>query len=220
MSGLSNTNKTTTPNSKGPDIATPLEQSSTNDKSEKFSTVIDDETVATDRKFICQETKNFLELKEAINQLQVSFEEKIKYDSSKEIQISKLHSELQEHKNRLVFKILNPLVLDLITLHDNIGKVSAELRKTNPENNTRLYESFQTDIEDILFRYGYEAFATGDEVVEFDSKRQRVVKTITTTQASQDRKIAERLRKGFKYEDTIIRAEMVTVYTFQSAPAT
>ena len=81
-----------------------------------------------------------------------------------------------------------------------------------------MYESFQTDIEDILYRYGFEAYSTNIEDVEFDSKRQRIAKTLTTDDISRDRKIAERLRKGFIYEGNIIRPEMVSVYTFKLPP--
>lgn len=188
-------------------ISQPIDNASENHQHEKAN---------SDIPKIDHESEIFRELIKKIDFLQVSFDEKIKFDLSKENQIASLHSELQTYKSGLMIKILKPLVLDLISIHDNVGKISAEHKKSVSELKIDVYESFQTDIEDTLYRYGFEAFSTGDDVIEFDSKRQRVAKTIVSNDASMDRKIAERLRKGFTYEGIIIRPEMVTVYTYKA----
>jgi len=223
MSGFSNSNDLSQPTENSPDHQKTGPQLQNNDlvqiEKQNIEIVLknDQDSPGPDKN--CQSDKIVIQLKEAFSNLQISFEEKIKYDLSKESQIDKLHSELQEHKNGLILKILKPLVLDLITLHDNIGKILAELKKTSSEVNLKLYESFQTDIEDILYRYGFESYASKEDVVEFDSKRQRIAKTLSTDDISRDRQIAERLRKGFTYEGNIIRPEMVSVYTFKLPPA-
>ncbi len=222
MSGFSNSGDLTQPAKNSPEHQKSDPQFKNIDlvqiEKQEFELALKNEQDSSDADKICQSDKIVIQLKEALSNLQVSFEEKIKYDLSKESQIDKLHSELQDHKNGLILKILKPLVLDLITLHDNTGKILAELKKTSSEVNLKLYESFQTDIEDILYRYGFESYSTNIEDVEFDSKRQRIAKTLTTDEISRDRKIAERLRKGFIYEGNIIRPEMVSVYTFKLPP--
>lgn len=224
MSGFSNSNDLSQPTENSPEHQKTGPQSQNIDlvqiEKQNIELVLknDQDSPGPDKN--CQSDKIVIQLKEALSNLQVSFEEKIKYDLSKESQIDKLHSELQEHKNGLILKILKPLVLDLITLHDNTGKILLEYKKSSSsEVNLKLYESFQTDIEDILYRYGFESYASKEDVVEFDAKRQRIAKTLSTDDISRDRQIAERLRKGFTYEGNIIRPEMVSVYTFKLPPA-
>jgi molecular chaperone GrpE len=158
---------------------------------------------------------DILELKESIKGLGEAFEIKIKYDTAKEAQINKLHAELQEYKSGLYLNILKPIVLDLITMHDNFGKLIYERSKSLSSDELKLYSGIQTDIEDILYRYGFECFSTDADVVDFDSKRQRIAKTSVTNDESKDRKISERLRKGFTYQGLLIRPEFVNVYTYK-----
>lgn len=158
---------------------------------------------------------DILELKELIKGLSDSFEIKIKYDTAKETQINKLHAELQEYKSGLILSILKPIALDLIIMHDNFGKLAHDRSKSLTNDELNLCSDVQTDIEGILYRYGFECFSTDADVVVFDSKRQRVAKTSITNDASKDRKISERLRKGFTYQGSLIRPEIVNVYTYK-----
>jgi len=158
---------------------------------------------------------DILELKELIRGLNDAFEIKIKYDTAKEAQINTLHAELQEYKSGFLLNILKPIVLDLITMHDNFGKMVYDRSKSQSSDELKLYSDVQTDIEDILYRYGFECFSTDPDVVDFDSKRQRIAKTSITNDASKDRKISERLRKGFTYQGSLIRPEIVNVYTYK-----
>lgn len=158
---------------------------------------------------------DILELKESIKGLVESFEVKIKYDLAKESQINKLHAELQEYKSGFILNILKPIVHDLITMHDNFGKLVYDRSKSLSSDELKLYSGIQTDIEDILYRYGFECFSTDADVVDFDSKRQRIAKTSVTNDESKDRKISERLRKGFTYQGLLIRPEFVNVYTYK-----
>lgn len=156
-------------------------------------------------------------LVEEIAQLRTTFDEKIKHDHGRETVIDRLHSELQEYKADLMLKVLKPVVLDLINLHDDIGKIVAAHHAGQGEPLLlKLVGSFQSDVEDILYRHGFEAFTTDNP--EFDPKRQRALRTLATVDASLDRRVAERLRKGFRYQDRIIRPEMVAVYTYKPAP--
>jgi molecular chaperone GrpE len=100
-------------------------------------------------------------------------------------------------------------------MHDNFGKMVYDRSKSQSSDELKLYSDVQTDIEDILYRYGFECFSTDPDVVDFDSKRQRIAKTSITNDASKDRKISERLRKGFTYQGSLIRPEIVNVYTYK-----
>jgi len=154
------------------------------------------------------------QLKGGIQELKASFDEKVKFDVGREAVIDRLHAELQEYKADLVLKILKPVALDLINLHDDVGKILIAHQAEEAEtaaNLVKLIASFRSDIEDILYRHGFEAFSKGD--VEFDPKCQRAFRTVSTGEVAMDRKIVERLRKGFKYEGRVVRPEIVAVYT-------
>lgn len=159
-------------------------------------------------------------LQARLDALAESFEDKIKYDSSREAIIDRLHAELQEYKNDLALKILKPLVLDLIQFHDDLGKTVAARRERldEPGAAAQLLEvlaSYQTDVESMLYRNGIETFTTDQS--DFDPKRQRVVKSVPTPDASQNKKVAERIRKGFQYEGRVLRPEMVNVFVAEAA---
>ena len=154
--------------------------------------------------------------------LQRGFEAKIKYDASKEKIIDNLHRELQNAREDLHFKILRPVFVDLIAMYDDMCKLIAHAsRATDTDTGqNRLFidsiDSFLEAIEEILARNGVTAFSMdGDQLVQ---QRQRVVETIPTGEVGLDSHIAERRRKGFAYEDKILRPELVATYRYKDAP--
>src|SRR5262249_12803945 len=109
--------------------------------------------------------------------------------------------------------------IDLIQLHDDIGKV-AILPGEGPSEAADearkwvgLLEGFQKGIEDILYRQGVEPFEVEEET--FDPRRQRAVARVPTGHESLNKKVAARLRKGFRAGDRVIRPEIVSVYAFK-----
>jgi molecular chaperone GrpE len=120
-------------------------------------------------------------------------------------------------------KVQRPIFIDLIQLHDDIGKMIAARAASDPQPDRNqgvlgVIESIQTAIEDILYRQGVEPFALeGDE---FDPRKQRAVSTQVTDDPRLNKRVASRLRKGFHAGDKLIRPEVVTVFTFRPPPAT
>lgn len=157
------------------------------------------------------------DLQQHLERLQQTFDDKLRYDAGREAVIDRLHAELQEYKADLTFKILRPLCLDLIHLHDEVDKLvtahQAAARSEDAAKLLGLYRTFQADIEAILARYGFDKLITSEP--QFDGKRQRVVGTVPTDDPQRDRTIAERNRPGFIYETRIVRPESVTVYVYQ-----
>src|SRR5437667_6699347 len=62
-------------------------------------------------------------LVDEMQSLRHDFDTKVKYDESKERQIDSLHRELQAYREGFHFKILRPLFIDLIAVHDDLGKL-------------------------------------------------------------------------------------------------
>lgn len=155
---------------------------------------------------------------EALHQ---DFETKLKYDAAKDRQLDALHKELQAHRDDLYFKILRPVLMDLIAMYDDLhsiarhedGRDSANLSEGEVRMRRNL-ASFADTIEEILDRYGVSAFTEeGDSVFP---QRQRSIKQVETSETGQDRRIAERLRKGFCHGDKVLRPEIVATYKVAS----
>jgi molecular chaperone GrpE len=154
--------------------------------------------------------------------LQTTFERELRAEATRERVVDRLHAELQDYKQDFLLKVQRPIFIDLIQLHDDIGKMidsrvpadaglerSAEIRGN--------LEPIQTAIEDILYRQGVEPFAL--EGTEFDPRKQRAVSTQTTDDPGLNKRVAARLRKGFCAGDKLIRPEIVAVFTFRQTPA-
>src|SRR5262249_54828965 len=119
-----------------------------------------------------------------------------------------------------LLKVQRPIFVDLIQLHDDLGKM-IEARApadAEPERAAGLrgtLESIQTAIEDILYRQGVEPFTV--EGNAFDPRRQRAVATAASEDLDLNKTIATRLRRGFQAGEKVIRPEIVSVYTVRQA---
>jgi molecular chaperone GrpE len=162
------------------------------------------------------------QLTRRLDSLQAILERAQRAEASRERVVDRLHAELQEYKQDLLLKVQRPIFIDLIQLHDDIGKM-IEARapdESEPERAAALrgiLESIQTAIEDILYRQGVEPFSV--EGVAFDPRRQRAVSTVASDDPGRNKTIAARLRKGFQSGEKLIRPEIVSVYTVCPAPA-
>lgn len=154
-----------------------------------------------------------------IEALSTRFDREIRAESTREKVVDRLHAELQEYKGDLLLNAMRPIFVDLIQLHDDVGKVAANAGgEASDESQARfagLLSGIQQGIEDILYRQGIEPFTHDSE--SFDARRQRAVSTVPTEDASQARKVADRHRKGFASGEKIIRPEVVSVYVLRAA---
>ena len=146
--------------------------------------------------------------------LQALFDREIRAEATRERIVDRLHAELQDYKQDLLLKVQRPIFVDLIQLHDDIGKMIDAQPPDDPDRAAAVrgtLESIRTAIEDILYRQGVEPFRVEGE--EFDPRRQRAVSTVPTEEAERNKTIAGRLRPGFQAGDKLIRPEIVSVYT-------
>ncbi|MFO0909250.1 MAG: nucleotide exchange factor GrpE [Isosphaeraceae bacterium] len=148
--------------------------------------------------------------------LQTRFDREIRAEATREKVVDRLHAELQEYKQDLLLNTLRPVFIDLIQLHDDIGKVAVAGPEASPAE-ARLIDlmrGFQQGIEDILYRQGVEPFE--NEGSTFDPRRQRAVSTAACGDSALNKTIAARIRKGFRAGDRVIRPEIVSVYAFKA----
>ena len=144
-----------------------------------------------------------------LDALQTAFDREIRAESTREKVVDRLHAELQEYKAGLILGILRPIFLDLIQLHDDLGKMTTSTATDPTPEVARLLDTQQA-IEDILYRQGVETFTEPGDT--FDPRRQRAMSTIPTDDPTLNKKVASRLRKGFQTGDKVIRPEFVSVH--------
>jgi molecular chaperone GrpE len=145
--------------------------------------------------------------------LQTLFEREIRAEATRERIVDRLHAELQEYKQDLLLKVQRPIFIDLIQLHDDIGKMIEAQPADEPDRAAAIrgtLESIRTAIEDTLYRQGVEPFQ--NEGQDFDPRRQRSVTTVPTDDPERNKTIAGRLRPGFQAGDKLIRPEIVSVH--------
>jgi molecular chaperone GrpE len=146
--------------------------------------------------------------------LREEFDTKLKYDASKERQIDSLHNELQAYRAGLHFKILRPVILDLISMHDDLSRLLESMPRENGmiplAQVLKNLESFQTSLEEILRRNGVEPYSVEGDT--FVSGRQRALQAVETPEPALDKQVARRVSKGFEYEEKVLRPELVVTY--------
>jgi len=155
-----------------------------------------------------------------LDSLRAILEREVRAEATRERVIDRLHAELQEYKQDLLLKIQRPIFVDLIQLHDDVGKMiearsSADAGDLQAGSVRGILESIQTAVEDILYRQGVEPFAL--EGNEFDPRKQRAISTLATEDPALSKTVAARLRKGFVAGEKLIRPEIVTVFTLRPA---
>ncbi len=149
------------------------------------------------------------------SELLKAFERKLALDSFKEEQIRELHNELQSYKADLLAKAIRPLVMGMIRLHEDMGKMVEFFQKSDEdklerERVLRNFEGLREDIVEVLNQNGIIAYRESGE--EFNLRRQRVLRKVPTSDPSLVGRVAEPLRYGFEQGDMIIQKEAVAVY--------
>src|SRR5262249_17189248 len=150
-------------------------------------------------------------LGQKLDALQTLFDREIRAEATREKVVDRLHAELQEYKQDLLLNVLRPVFVDLIQLHDDIGKIADA--QPEAEGEVRRLHSrpgFKRGTEATLSRQGVEPFVQEAEI--FDPRRQRAVATVATDDPAQNKTIAVRHRKGFQAGEKVIRPEIVSVY--------
>ena len=113
--------------------------------------------------------------------------------------IDELHAENQRLRDGLSRMILDPVVTDLIRLHDQLDGEARRLGGDQPDG--RLLRSFADDILEILERCGMDVFSAepGDL---FQRGQHRVVGVVPCEDESRHNTVAKVTAVGFRERDT------------------
>lgn len=158
-----------------------------------------------------------------VEEILQAFERKIAYDQTKQLQVDRLHEELQGHRSNLAASVARPVVTGVIHIHDGISRLLAALRTKPPETLTletlfKHLEEIQEDMELLLSHNGISTFR--EEGSTFDFRRQLALVKVPTQDPILADQVSASLRPGFEWGAQLLEKERVAVYTFQPpAPA-
>jgi molecular chaperone GrpE len=154
-------------------------------------------------------------LNNKMNKLLNLFEDKLSFDSFKEQQIDKLHSELQEYKSNLLAKINRPLINGLICMYDDLDKTLNKIRNDDEfsQKSIKIIENIFEDIKILLEENSVISYYEINET--FNPTKQQLAKKIMTKDIELVGKVAFSLRPGFELDNVIIRKEKVAVYVLE-----
>jgi molecular chaperone GrpE len=157
-----------------------------------------------------------------MDEVKEGFERKAQADKHREAIISKLHAELQEHKDDLYRKLLKPVIMDIILIIDDINKFAGHYRgvepsEMDPQKLLKALEDIPSDLEEALYRQGVEPVIC--EAETFDPARQKAIRTLATDDESKHRIVSQKLRTGFEWEGQVLRPEFVEVYKYEPEKA-
>lgn len=149
---------------------------------------------------------------ELLEKMNLKFDEKIARDKHKEQLFDKLYDELQSYKTDLYAQILKPFVLSTLSLWDNVNYSLEKLSDDDPATPTlKTYlQNIAESLINILEYNDVNAFEEEDTL--FNSRTQQVLKREPTNDPALHNHIAQRVRKGFRWQGVIIKKEYVTVY--------
>ena len=152
-----------------------------------------------------------------------AFDDKLRYDASKQQVIDRQHEELMGHRANLVAQATRPFIFGMIRHHAEIGKLLAAVRNAADAEMPaakvcELLASLQEDVEDVLGENGVAAYRA--EVSEpFDAVRQTVIgKALPTADETRSGTVAACLGSGFEHDGRILVKARVTAYRFESPP--
>lgn len=190
------------------------EEINTNEPSDNNDTSLPDEEInkkedTTEEANSPQEEKEVITL---LKELSEKFDKKIAVDKHKNELFDKMYDELNSYKTDIYSKILKPIIMDLIMYIDDTNKILRDIEKDNAEKIFKVLKDVPEDLLEVLERNGVEAFHENTEI--FNAKTQRVLKTIPTDDPEMDDKIESRIRQGYKWNDKVIKPEMIQCYKY------
>ena len=162
--------------------------------------------------------KNIENLNNKLDEMNEMFLKKIQSTSFEKEIADKLHNEIQEYRNDLHFQLIKPLILDLINMRESMKKGVKSFDKKTNEEKLKLLQSYMEEIEIILDNNNIEIYETNidsREDVNFDTKRQKIIKKIETSDEKLHGKIYKISSSGYMYSEKIISHEKVEDYIYK-----
>jgi molecular chaperone GrpE len=149
-----------------------------------------------------------LRLGSEVAAIRALLEERLRYDATKEEAFRRLYEDLEQFRGESSFVQTRPLYLDLVLLLDRLDASVEPWRERSPEAADFLV-SLAEEVEEILARRGVLPLpACGGA---FNPAQHRVVQVEETDDPEEHNSIARVVRRGYEWNDRLLRAEEVVV---------
>ena len=157
-----------------------------------------------------------VELRQALEDLQEQFSEKITRDDAKRLLISKVVERMEKLESDFLFReFRKKLFLDVIMLYDRVVRLSKDKEWTDLED--EVLGSIATEILQVLKQQCVVRVVASSSA--FDESIQEALDVVETSDESMDATVSEILRDGFVYRDVLLRPQGVVVRTFRRKEA-
>lgn len=152
-------------------------------------------------------------IQESLLKLEEKFDKKIAEDTHKNSLFDKMYEELASYKKDLYAKLVSPFINETISLLNDYERVIERVDKLEKEEIIEIIKGIPGDLENMLEVNGVERFS--EETEFFNPRVQRAVKTMPTGDIESDNKIAERIRKGYRWNQIMLKPEMVKIFKYK-----
>lgn len=148
-----------------------------------------------------------------LTELRRLFEERLKYDQAKEAALVILSNKLEELAPSYQYSLKKGFIKSLINFYDRIKDVENTFPVESDERSK--IAALSQELLDKMYAEDVELIERQREGL-FNSKIQRAVRKIETSDSSKNLTVAEIVQDGFMQNDKVIRPQSVIVRRFQS----
>lgn len=162
------------------------------------------------------------ELKEGVDALSEQFKARISKTDYEEATLKRISDELDEHRSGLYRKIVEPLINEVIDVHQDMSATIASYRRKAEEGDRddlaarirRDLDEFRLMLGDILRNWNVEVWRP-EPGEPLEPLRCRAVRAVPTGDRDRHRTVAESLTCGYAFEGKILRPAQVVAFTYK-----
>lgn len=164
------------------------------------------------------------EIKGGVGALTDRFDARIAKTDYEETTLKRLSGELDRHRDNLYRKIVEPLINEVIDVHQDMSATVASYRRTAEADPEELAARMRRDLDefrlmlgDILRNWNVETWwpEPGDAL---EPLRCRAVRAVPTDDEARHRTVAETVASGYALEGKVLRPAQVVAYAFRPKP--
>ena len=167
------------------------------------------------------------ELKEGVDALSEQFKARISKTDYEEATLKRISDELDEHRSGLYRKIVEPLINEVIDVHQDMSITVASYRRKAGEGDLddtaarirRDLDEFRLMLGDILRNWNVEVWRP-EPGEPLEPLRCRAVRAVPTDDKGSNRTVAESLTCGYAFEGKILRPAQVVAFAYKPKPET
>lgn len=162
------------------------------------------------------------ELKEGVDALSEQFKARISKTDYEEATLKRISDELDEQRSGLYRKIVEPLINEVIDVHQDMSATIASYRRKAEEGDRddlaarirRDLDEFRLMLGDILRNWNVEVWRP-EPGEPLELLRCRAVRAVPTGDRDCHRTVAESLTCGYAFEGKILRPAQVVAFTYK-----